>query len=395
MPGAYDSTRASARSGSESRQTTLPILPGATLGILGGGQLGRMFTIAARTMGYKVMVLDPDFASPAGQMADVHLQADYTDHGALRQLGAACAAVTTEFENVPAASLIELANHCRVSPGAASVAIAQDRSHEKTWLREHGFATAPFALVASEADLDAALAATGAPALLKVSRFGYDGKGQTRVGTLEEARAAFREFGGQPCVLEGFVQLELEVSVVLARSDAGECALFPVAENRHENGILDVSIVPARVPDSLSQQAREMARAVADKLGYVGVMAVEFFVAGGQLMINEIAPRPHNSGHFTLDACVTDQFEQQVRALCGLPLGDTRLLSPVAMVNILGDRWHDGGPHWDALLAHGNIKLHLYGKEAARPGRKMGHFNVLDADLPAALALAEKMRAAL
>ncbi|MDP2112185.1 MAG: 5-(carboxyamino)imidazole ribonucleotide synthase [Thiobacillus sp.] len=373
----------------------LPILPGATLGILGGGQLGRMFTIAARTMGYKVMVLDPDFASPAGQMADVHLQADYTDHGALKQLGAACAAVTTEFENVPAASLIELTNHCRVSPGAESVAIAQDRSHEKTWLREHGFATAPFALVDSEADLDAALAVTGAPALLKVSRFGYDGKGQARVGTLEEARAAYREFGGQPCVLEGFVQLELEVSVVLARSDAGECALFPIAENRHDNGILDVSIVPARVSDTLARQAREMACAVADKLGYVGVMAVEFFVAGGQLMINEIAPRPHNSGHYTLDACVTDQFEQQVRALCGLPLGDTRLLSPVAMVNILGNRWHNGGPNWDALLAHGNIKLHLYGKEAARPGRKMGHFNVLDADLPAALALAEKMRAAL
>jgi 5-(carboxyamino)imidazole ribonucleotide synthase len=374
---------------------TLPILPGATLGILGGGQLGRMFTIAARTMGYKVMVLDPDFASPAGQMADVHLQADYTDHGALKQLGAACAAVTTEFENVPAASLIELSNHCRVSPGAAAVAIAQDRSHEKSWLREQGFATAPFALIDGEADLEAALAATGTPALLKVSRFGYDGKGQARIGTLNDARAAFREFGGQPCVLEGFVKLEREVSVVLARSDAGECALFPVAENRHENGILDVSIVPARVPDSLAQQARDMARAIADKLGYVGVMAVEFFVVGGQLMVNEIAPRPHNSGHYTLDACVTDQFEQQVRALAGLPLGDTRLLSPVAMVNILGDRWHNGGPHWDALLAHDNIKLHLYGKEAARPGRKMGHFNVLDADLETALTLAEQMRHAL
>ena len=374
---------------------SLPILPGAMLGILGGGQLGRMFTIAARTMGYKVMVLDPDAASPAGQMADVHVRADYTDHAALKQLGAACAAVTTEFENVPAASLIELANHCRVSPGAAAVAIVQDRSHEKSWLADNGFATAPFALVNSEADIDAALAATGTPALLKVSRFGYDGKGQARINTPEDARAAFREFGGQPCVLEGFVKLECEVSVVLARSDAGECALFPVAENRHENGILDVSIVPARVPDSLADQAREMARDVADKLGYVGVMAVEFFVAGDQLMVNEIAPRPHNSGHYTLDACVTDQFEQQVRALAGLPLGDTRLLSPVAMVNILGDRWHDGGPHWDALLAHPAIKLHLYGKEAARPGRKMGHFNVLDADLETALQLAEQMRHAL
>ena len=373
----------------------LPILPGATLGILGGGQLGRMFTIAARTMGYRVMVLDPDGASPAGQMADVHLQADYADHAALKQLGAACAAVTTEFENVPAASLIELASHCRVSPGAAAVAIVQDRSHEKSWLADNGFATAPFALVYSEGDLDAALADTGTPALLKVSRFGYDGKGQARVGTLDEARAAFREFGGQPCVLEGFVELEREVSVVLARDDAGECALFPLAENRHDNGILDVSIVPARVPDSLAAQARDTARAVADRLGYVGVMAVEFFVAGGRLMVNEIAPRPHNSGHYTLDACVTDQFEQQVRALCGLPLGDPRLLSPVVMVNLLGDRWRSGGPHWGALLAHPAIKLHLYGKQAARPGRKMGHFNVLDADPAAALQLAERMRDAL
>jgi 5-(carboxyamino)imidazole ribonucleotide synthase len=374
---------------------SLPILPGSTLGILGGGQLGRMFTIAARTMGYKVMVLDPDFASPAGQMADVHLQADYTDHGALRQLGAACAAVTTEFENVPAASLIELARYCRVSPGADAVAIAQDRSHEKSWLAANGFATAPFALVNSEADLDAALAVTGTPALLKVSRFGYDGKGQARVATRDEAHAALREFGDQPCVLEGFVTLEREISVVLARNDAGECALFPVAENRHDNGILDVSIVPARVPDSLAGQARDMARAIAGQLGYIGVMAVEFFIADGRLLVNEIAPRPHNSGHYTLDACVTDQFEQQVRALAGLPLGDTRLLSPVAMVNILGDRWHNGGPHWDTLLAHPNIKLHLYGKEAARPGRKMGHFNVLDTDPDTALRLAEQMRDAL
>lgn len=374
---------------------TLPILPGATLGILGGGQLGRLFTLAARGMGYKVIVLDPDAASPAGQMADVHLQADYSDRAALQQLGAACVAVTTEFENVPAASLIELARHCRVSPDASAVAIVQDRSHEKSWLQDRGFATAPFALIDSEDALQAALATTGTPALLKVSRFGYDGKGQARVDTLDAARSAFREFGGQPCVLEGFVNLECEVSVVLARSDAGECALFPLAENRHVNGILDVSIVPARVSEQLAEQARTMAREVAHQLGYVGIMAVEFFVAGGRLMVNEIAPRPHNSGHYTLDACVTDQFEQQVRALAGLPLGDSRLLSPVAMVNILGDRWHNGGPHWDTLLAHPNIKLHLYGKEAARPGRKMGHFNVLDADPAAALALAEQMRDAL
>jgi 5-(carboxyamino)imidazole ribonucleotide synthase len=373
----------------------IPILPGATLGILGGGQLGRMFTIAARTMGYRVMVLDPDPESPAGLMADVHVQADYTDHAALRKLGQSCAAVTTEFENVPAASLIELAGYCRVSPGAEAVAIVQDRSHEKTWLRTHGFATAPFAIITDASEIDAAIARTGSPALLKVSRFGYDGKGQTRVNTSNEARTAFSEFGGQVCVLEGFVALDCEISVVLARDDAGHCALFPVAENQHVNGILDVSIVPARVSGALIAQANAMACDVAEKLAYVGVMAVEFFVANGQLLINEIAPRPHNSGHYTLDACVTDQFEQQVRVLAGLPLGDTRLLSPVTMVNILGERWINRTPNWQTLLTHPAIKLHLYGKASARAGRKMGHFNVLDADADAALTLAVQMRDAL
>lgn len=380
---------------SNSSGRSTPVLPGATLGILGGGQLGRMFTLAARTMGYKVMVLDPDAASPAGQLADWHVQADYTDAAALKQLGEACAAVTTEFENVPAASLIELARRCRVAPSADAVAIAQDRSHEKNWLADHGLATAPFAVVNSEAELEAGLAKTGTPAVLKVSRFGYDGKGQARIATLDEARTAFRTFGNQACVLEGFVKLDAEVSVVLARSDAGDCALFPVAENQHANGILDVSIVPARISDSLAAEARTTARAIANALDYVGIMAVEFFIADGRLLVNEVAPRPHNSGHYTLDACVTDQFEQQVRVLCGLPLGETRLLSPVVMLNILGDRWRDGGPHWGALLAHPAIKLHLYGKDTARPGRKMGHCNVLDSDLGAALALAEQMRDAL
>ena len=370
----------------------LPILPGATLGILGGGQLGRMFTIAARTMGYQVIVLDPDPASPAGQLADKHVRADYADADALRELGAACAAVTTEFENVPAASLIELARYCRVSPSADAVAVVQDRREEKTWLHAHGFATAPFAIVSSIAEIDAALAQTGAPALLKVSRFGYDGKGQAKVNDAAEARNAFREFGEQVCVLEGLVALEREISVVLARDDAGHCALFPVAENQHVNGILDMSIVPARISDTLIAHAHTIACEVANQLKYVGVMAVEFFIANGALRVNEIAPRPHNSGHYTIDACVTDQFEQQVRVLAGLPLGDTRLLSPVTMVNILGDRWIERTPDWRALLAHPAIKLHLYGKTEARAGRKMGHFNVLDADASAALALATQMR---
>ena len=372
------------------------LLPGATLGILGGGQLGRMFTIAARTMGYRVIVLDPDPASPAGQLADLHLQADYLDHGALHRLGAACAAVTTEFENVPAESLIELARHCRVSPGAGAVAIAQDRGREKTWLAQHGFPTAPFALVSDAADIPAACAKTGLPALLKVARLGYDGKGQFPVATAEAAAQAFARLNGQPCVLESHLTLEREVSVVLGRDDTGRCALFPIAENRHAGGILDVSIVPARVDAQLAGAARGMARAVAEQLGYVGVLAVEFFVTrAGELLVNEVAPRPHNSGHYTLDACVTEKFEEQVRKLAGLPAGDTRLLSPTVMVNILGDRWINGGPHWERLLAHGNVKLHLYGKQAARPGRKMGHFNVLDADLVNALALAEELRGAL
>jgi 5-(carboxyamino)imidazole ribonucleotide synthase len=370
----------------------LPILPGATLGILGGGQLGRMFTLAARTMGYRVMVLDPDPLSPAGQMADVHVQADYTDHGALKKMAEACAAVTTEFENVPAASLVELSRYTRVAPNAEAVSIVQDRSQEKTWLRENGFSTAPFALIAYENELDTSATAAGFPAILKVSHFGYDGKGQIRVNNRQELASAFAELKGVPCVLEGFVQLASEVSVVLARTDTGECASWPVGENHHMNGILDTTRVPASVNQAMQERAQATAMRIAEKLGYVGVMAVEFFVdQGGNLLVNEIAPRPHNSGHYTLDACVTDQFEQQVRALCGLPLGDTRLLSPVVMVNLLGDVWPQG-PDWMALLRHPGIKLHLYGKAEARPGRKMGHYNCLAESMDSAAELANITR---
>ncbi len=371
-----------------------PILPGAVLGILGGGQLGRMFTIAARTMGYQVMVLDPDPQSPAGQMADVHIQADYIDHGALRKMGAACAAVTTEFENVPASSLIELSRYCRVAPNADAVAIVQDRSREKSWLRDKGFPTAPFALINDLGDLERAAGETGFPAILKLSRFGYDGKGQFRVGSIVELKAALAELKAAPCVLEGLVTLDCEISVVLARNDSGACVCFPAGENHHQNGILNMTIVPARVSDELASQAQAQACAVADKLNYVGTLGVEFFVSNGRLLVNEIAPRPHNSGHYTLDACVTDQFEQQVRALCGLPLGDARLLSPVVMVNLLGDVWRPE-PDWNALLTHPSIKLHLYGKTEARPGRKMGHYNCLGNTLQASLELAEETQLAL
>ena len=366
--------------------TEAALLPGATLGMLGGGQLGRYFTLIARQMGYRVVVLDPDPASPAGQMADEHVCADYHDPVALERL-AACDAITTEFENVPADLLAALAARTRVAPAAAAVAIAQDRASEKNWLADHGFATAPFAVVEFAGELDAACARIGFPAILKVARFGYDGKGQARVATLEEARAAFAEFGGQTCVLEGFVRFDAELSVVLARAYDGALAPFPPAENRHVHGILDVSIVPARLPEAVQRRAVAEAGRLAAALDYVGVLAVEYFVAGEALLVNEIAPRPHNSGHYTLDACAASQFEQQLRALCALPFGDARLLTPVVMKNLLGDLWQPQ-PDWAALLARPGLKLHLYGKTEARPGRKMGHVNVLGGD---ALAIVERI----
>jgi 5-(carboxyamino)imidazole ribonucleotide synthase len=376
------------------------ILPGATLGVLGGGQLGRMFTLAAKVMGYQVVVLDPDPSSPAGQLADIHLKADYRDAVALLRMGSLCDAVTTEFENVPASSLEMLAKHCLVAPSPAAMAVAQDRLAEKSRAREFGCDTAPFANIETDGDLIQAWSSIGAPALLKTRRLGYDGKGQARVNSLDELVAAYAELGKVPCLLEGFLPLEREVSVVLARNQADEVAFFPLAENRHRHGILDISIVPARVPDSLADAARQMAAGLARGLDYVGVMAVEFFVlqedenGHGRIVFNEMAPRPHNSGHYTLDACATDQFQQQVRALCGLPLGDPRLLSPVVMVNLLGDVWLPQ-PRWDTLLKHPGVQLHLYGKTEARAGRKMGHYNCLAATPEAALELALTTRAEL
>ena len=363
------------------------ILPGATLGVLGGGQLGRMFVVAARTMGYRVIVLDPDPESPAGEFATEHLCADYQDRAALERLAKSCAAVTTEFENVPAATLEWLAKKCVVRPGAKALAIAQDRIHEKTFLRDHGFPTATFAVVRSRDDLEAALKHTGLPALLKVSRFGYDGKGQAGVRSLEEARAAFESFARESCVLEQRVSLAAELSVVLARGADGAVAAFPVGENTHQRGILDTTVVPARVAAALAALAAATAQEIAAKLEYVGVLAVEFFVTReDRLLVNEIAPRPHNSGHYTLDACVTSQFEQQVRALCGLPLGDPALLRPAVMANLLGELWTLGEPRWEAILREPRAKLHLYGKREARPGRKMGHYTCLGDTLAQAWA---------
>ena len=372
------------------------IVPDAILGVLGGGQLGRMFTIAARSMGYRVWVLDPDPHSPAGSMADRHIQAGYRDEAALLELGTGCAAVTTEFENVPAETLEFLETRVPVRPGSAAVAVARDRIREKTFIREQGLATAPFFPIRQRAELQQACAALGTPALLKTAQLGYDGKGQFPVTRLADAEQGFSELQETPCVLEQRVDLALELSVILARSASGETAVYPVGENVHLDGILDTTFVPARVSAAIAEQATGMACALADAMDYCGVLAVEFFLTrAGELLINEMAPRPHNSGHYTVDACLTSQFEQQVRTLCGLPPGATDLLSPVVMVNILGDLWEPGTPRWEQLLSHPQAKLHLYGKRHARPGRKMGHYNCLAEDLDTAIATAEQIRGAL
>jgi 5-(carboxyamino)imidazole ribonucleotide synthase len=377
----------------------LPIAPGAWLGLLGGGQLGRMFAMAAQSLGYKVVVLDPGAHSPAGSVADRHLAADYLDPDGLRELAGIASAVTTEFENVPAAALEFLARTLRVTPAAASVAIAQDRIAEKEFLAACGLAVAPHAVLRSERDARAADPAL-LPGIVKSARLGYDGKGQIRVASVAEAIAAFAAMGGAACVLERFVRLEREVSVVVARNESGDVTTWPVAENRHRNGILDVSIVPAGIDDALRERALSAAIVVAQRLDYRGVLCVEMFVAAdGALLVNEIAPRPHNSGHYTIDACVTSQFEQQARVLAGAPLGSTHQHEPAVMVNLLGEVWFASPeaeaprePDWTRVLRHPRAKLHLYGKAEPRRGRKMGHVTCLGVGMAEALATARAIK---
>lgn len=376
------------------------ILPPATLGLLGGGQLGRFFVIAAQEMGYRVIVVDPDPDCPAARVADRHLCTAYDDPQALATLAADCAAISTEFENVPADALAELESRRPVHPSAQAVAICQNRQREKEFLRAHGVAQGPWLAVASADDLAAADPALF-PAILKRAESGYDGKGQASVADRAQALAAFAAWGGAPCVLEKRLPLAGELSVVLARSAAGEVRAYPAAENLHRDGILDLSLIPARIAPEQAAAALAIAGRIAAALDYIGVLAVEFFISDDRLLVNELAPRPHNSGHFSLDAAICSQFEQQVRALCGLPLGDSQLHSAAAMVNLLGDLWHPGGkpaacePDWRGIFAHPGVKLHLYGKADPRPQRKMGHLTALAANPAAALALAEAARAAL
>jgi 5-(carboxyamino)imidazole ribonucleotide synthase len=370
-----------------------PILPGATIGVLGSGQLGRMFAIAARRMGYRVHTLSPDSDTPTGQVADVEVTASYDDLDAVRAFARRVDAVTFEFENVPSATVEAIEALAPVRPAGRVLHIAQHRLREKTFLREAGLPVAPFCVVRSRADLEAAVAQLGCPAVLKTAGFGYDGKGQARVTAPEQAPEAWAAIGGGEAVLEAFIDHQCELSVVAARGLDGAFVHYGVVENRHRNHILDLTIAPASIAARLAAEAVEMARAVFERLQVVGVLCVEFFLTrDGRLLINELAPRPHNSGHFTIDACMSCQFEQQLRAVCGLPLGSTEQFRPAAMANLLGDLWSQGEPDWAAVCARPDTKLHLYGKLEPRPGRKMGHLTALahSAEQAAQAALAAR-----
>ena len=376
-----------------------PISPGHWLGLLGGGQLGRMFAMAAASLGYKVCVVDPDPDSPAGAVCEAHLQAAYDDEAALSELSERCRAVTIEFENVPAAVLRKLADRLPVRPAAEAVAVAQDRIFEKRTMVTHGIDVGPHKVIERIDDLERAYDNLF-PGILKTARLGYDGKGQVSVETREQAIDAWTRLGRVACVLEERLVLLREVSCIVCRGADGAIAAYPLIENQHRAGILAVSIAPARVSRPVAVKAAEIARRVAEALDYVGVLCVEMFVVDEErLLVNEIAPRPHNSGHFTIDACAASQFEQQVRTLAGMPLASTAQLVPAVMLNVLGDVWFSHGerrePPWDEVLAVSGAQLHLYGKREPRPGRKMGHVTCLGASREDALERAVAVAAVL
>jgi 5-(carboxyamino)imidazole ribonucleotide synthase len=351
-----------------------PILPGATIGVLGGGQLGRMFALAARAMGYRIHIFSPEYDAPAGQVADAEVVGEFEDAQRMREFASRVQVVTFEFENVPSAATEVAAQFAPVRPAGRVLHIAQHRLREKTFLRDKGFPVTPFRRITSLAELQKAAAEMGLPGVLKTAGFGYDGKGQVKLTETAQIPGAWESLKGTECVLESFVSFSSEVSVIAARSLKGEFAAFPVFENRHSNHILDVTSAPAAIEPRLAQEAQDLAAGILEALDVVGLLTVEMFVTtDGRLLVNELAPRPHNSGHLTIDACVTSQFEQQVRAVCGLPLGSTELRAPAAMANLLGHIWEAGEPNWTAALADPHVKLHLYGKATPRVGRKMGH----------------------
>jgi 5-(carboxyamino)imidazole ribonucleotide synthase len=370
-----------------------PILPGSTIGVLGSGQLGRMFAIAARRMGYRVHTFSPDEDTPTGQIADVEVTAPYEDLDAICRFARNVSVVTFEFENVPAATAEAAAECAPVRPSGYVLHTTQHRLREKTFLSQAGFPLTPFRRVASHSDLNQAVAELGLPAILKTADFGYDGKGQFRIKTEGDLNEAWQAVGECEAVLETQVDFDREISVVGARNADGEFIHYGAMENHHVNGILDTSIAPARIPPSLSQEAVEIARDVLEQLQVVGVLCVEFFVTqNGRLLINELAPRPHNSGHLTVDANLTSQFEQQLRAVCLLSFGAVTPWTPAAMVNLLGDVWENGEPDWASASSRSDVKIHLYGKSEPRPGRKMGHLTALAATAESALSDAQAAR---
>ena len=370
--------------------------PGATLGVLGSGQLGRMFAIAARKMGYRVHTFSPGSDTPTGQVADVEIDASYDDLDAIRAFARGVDVITFEFENVSTAATDAAGGIVPVRPSGHALHVTQQRAREKSFLALKGFPVTAHESVASLEELTAAVARVGLPAILKTASFGYDGKGQHRITAESDVASVWGLIGHQPAVLERVVDFTMEFSVVAARGLDGGFVHYGAIENQHRHHILDLSIAPARMPQAAVDEAVEVTRAIMDALDYVGVLAVEFFLArDGRVLVNEIAPRPHNSGHLTFDACLTSQFEQQVRAICGLPLGATTLLRPAAMANLLGDAWADGEPNWAAALAVPDVKLHLYGKSDPRPGRKMGHLTALADTVDEAVAHVLAARAAL
>jgi len=358
--------------------TSRIIGPGSTIGVLGGGQLGRMFAMAARRLGYRVHTFAPEHDTPTGQIADVEVVASYDDVERVREFATAVDVVTFEFENVPAAAAAAAAEVAIVRPNGRALEVAQHRIREKRFLASRGLPVAAYAEVRSEADLVSGLKHVGRPSVLKTAALGYDGKGQVSIHPGTDPVEAWASLGHKECVLESFIDLEREISVIGARGVDGATSFFQPFDNTHRHHILDLTVSPADVPERVAADAIDITRSVLEGLDYVGILCVEFFIAReGGLLVNEIAPRPHNSGHLTFDACRTSQFEQQVRAICGFPLGATDLMQPAAMVNLLGDLWGDGEPDWAAALTLPDVKLHLYGKARARPGRKMGHLTVL------------------
>ena len=349
------------------------ILPGAIIGVMGGGQLGRMFAMAARSMGYRVHIFTPEHDSPASQFADDTTEADFHDEKALRNFCRAVDLLTFEFENIPRETLQWCAQECTMRPAGQVIETAQHRLREKTFLSQNGFPVVPFCAIRSLAELVSAVERIGRESILKTAAWGYDGKGQQSIAS-RDLSEVWQTRSADELILERAIDFETEISVIIARDPLGNIRAFPVAENVHRNHILDVTLAPAVVPGNVAREAVEIASAIAEKLQVIGLLAVEMFLdKNGKILVNELAPRPHNSGHWTIEGCATSQFEQQLRAICGLPLGSVELLRPSAMANLLGDLWSEGEPYWDAALSLPNVHLHLYGKHEPRPRRKMGH----------------------